>query len=388
MKMRRKVSYVAVVVDTTDEWGRSIVRGIGNYSRACGSWRVWLWSWGRNAPMPLPAKWDGHGIIAGVYNHDLARALSAIRKPIVNISASRIQDVNLPRVTTDIRAAACLAAEYLLDCGLRHFAYYGLHSDIYVQNYCQEFVSALGRAGCECRVFDSGGETDPSVDSDVRQCALTSWLKALPKPVGVLAWPTLYARQVVNACRDAELNVPEQVAVLAGDEDNVLCDVCYPSLSGVALNSERIGYEAAALLERLMHGGHKPRKPVLIEPVGVVTRQSTDTLAIDDADVARAVAFIRDNVTKPIGVGDVLRSVSLSRRRLELRFRDVLGRTPAAEIRRVHLERAKQLLAETNMSVSAVAAGSGFGSSEYLSRIFKRDTGLTPHKYRDRVHGR
>lgn len=379
---------MAVVVDTTDEWGRSIVRGIGKYARTCGSWRIWLWSWGRRAPMPLPVTWGGHGIIAGVYNHDLAKTLTAIKKPIVNISAARIQDMDLPRVTTDIRAAARLAAEYMLDCGLRHFAYYGLHRDIYIQNYCREFVNALGKAGYECRVFDSGDETGTSVDSDVRQRALTCWLKALPKPVGVLAWPTQYARQVVHACNEAELVVPEQVAVLAGDEDNVLCDVCYPSLSGVALNSERIGYEAAALLEKLMQGRRQPKKPILIEPVGVVARQSTDTLAVDDADVARAVAFIRDNVTRPIGVEDVLRSVSLSRRRLELRFRDVLGRTPADEIRRVHLERAKQLLVETNMSVPAVAAGSGFGSSEYLARIFKRNIGLTPYKYRCKVHGR
>ncbi|MBI5820730.1 MAG: XylR family transcriptional regulator [Verrucomicrobia bacterium] len=387
-KISPKCVHVAVLVDTTDEWGRSVVRGIGKYAMVCGSWRVWLWSWGRNAPVPLAATWAGDGIIAGVYNEGIAHALKAIRKPIVNVSISRTPGLNLPRLTTDFRMAARLAAEHLLNCGLRHFAYCGRHRDIYVQNYCAEFVDALRKAGHDCRVFESVEETIDASDSNVRQPALSRWLMALPKPVGVFAWPTHFARQVVSTCRETRLAVPEQVAVLAGDEDDVLCHMCHPPLSGVALNSERVGYEAAVLLHRLMQGKRAPKQPIFVEPIAVVARQSTDMLAINDADVAHAVAFIRENAARPIGVADVVRSVSLSRRQLELRFRAVFDRTLAAEIRRVHLERAKQLLAETTMSIPVVAAGSGFGSSEYLARVFNRCMGLAPHEYRAKVHGR
>ena len=182
--------------------------------------------------------------------------------------------------------------------------------------------------------------------------------------------------------------MPEQVAVLAADNDELLCEACVPSLSGIALTSERIGFEAAKLLDRLMHGERPPKAPLLLEPTGVVTRQSTDTLAVDDPDLARAVAFIRRHATDPIQVQDVLREVPVSRRWLERRFREVLGRGPAAEIRRVRLARAKRLLAETDMPVPKVARAAGFGSREYLAAVFKSELNLSPRQYRNRTQPR
>ena len=204
------------------------------------------------------------------------------------------------------------------------------------------------------------------------------WLKPLPKPIGILTWTTNCGREVINACRKAYLLIPEQIAVLAADEDELLCELCNPPLSGIALTSERIGYEAAATLDRLMQGHRPTENLILIEPTGVISRQSTDTLAIDDEDVARALSFIRSHATKPIQVKDVLCEVAVSRRRLERQFQEILGRTPAAEIRRMHFEHAKNLLAETDMTVPEVAEASGFGSREYLAYAFKTETGPTP----------
>ena len=184
------------------------------------------------------------------------------------------------------------------------------------------------------------------------------------------------------------LSVPEQVDVLGADDDTLLCESCNPPLSGVALTSEQIGFEAAALLDRMLHGQKPPLKPRLIAPDRITVRQSTDTLAIDDEDIARAIAFIRMNASSPIQASDVLRAVHVSRRSLDRRFQQVLGRTPAEEIRRVHLERAKHLLADTDMPVPNVAAASGYGSREYLARAFKQQTGLSPSQYRNRIQGR
>ena len=214
------------------------------------------------------------------------------------------------------------------------------------------------------------------------------WLKALSKPVGILTWATERAQELIHACAGAGLLVPEQVAVLAADEDKLLCEMCNPPLSGIVLSSERIGYEAAALLDRLMHRRRPPKAPILIKATSVVTRQSTDTLAINDAELARAISFIRAHVADPIRVSDVLREVPVSRRWLERRFRKTLGRTPAAEIRRVHLEQAKQLLTETDMPIPDVAVASGVGSREYLAYMFKSETGLSPQKYRSRARAR
>jgi LacI family transcriptional regulator len=203
-----------------------------------------------------------------------------------------------------------------------------------------------------------------------------------------VTWTSDRGREVLYACRALGLLVPEQVAVMGGDEDSLLCETCNPPLSGVALTSERIGYEAAALLDRLLHGEARPAEPTLIEPTRVVVRQSTDTLAITDPDLAQAIAFIRVHAATAIRVSDVLRAVAVSRSWLERRFQESLGRSPAEEIRRVRLDRAKQLLAETEMPVPQVAVAAGFGSREYLAYAFKQVTGLTPREFRHRVRGR
>ncbi len=182
--------------------------------------------------------------------------------------------------------------------------------------------------------------------------------------------------------------MPEQVAILGGDDDELLCEACSPSLSGLAVASERIGHAAAELLDRLMRGLRPPKTPNLFPPAGVITRQSTDTLAIDDADLARAIRYLREHAPEPITVDSVLREVPISRRKLERNFRQVLDRSPAEELRRLRLERAKELLARTDMPIPRVAAASGFGSPEYLAGVLKKDTGLTPLKYRSLARGR
>ena len=382
-----KVPRVAVVVETSNGWGRAIVRGIGKYVRTHRPWHIWIDAWGLGAPIPLPGAWRGDGIIADVCSPAMARYLAGTRVPIVNVSVFGFQGVKFPQVTTNLQTAARLAVEHLLDRGFHHFAYCGLQRRSYPEQYRQSFIEILAKSGHECSVFKPGAGASISVDWQAHHKELIRWLTKLPKPVGVLAWPTKRGRQLIHACQEAGLLIPEQVAILVGDEDELLCDVCTPPLSGVALNSEQLGHEAAALLDRLMHGRRSMKSPVLIDPIGIVSRQSTDTLAIEDADLAQAIAFIRNHAADPIRVEDVLRVVPLSRRRLEQRFQKVLNRTPAAEIRRVHFERAKRLLAESDMPIPDVAVASGFGSPEYLAYAFKCETGSTPLKFRNVVHG-
>ena len=380
--------HVAVLVDTATGWGRRVVRGIGRYVRKHGPWDIWIEARDQRAALRLPARWSGQGIIARVPDHATARHVAAAHVPVVNVSAVQLKGVELPGIRTDLQASARMAAEYLLDRGFRSFAYCGTEWWSYTDYHQQGFVRVVGEAGYDCDVYRPRGRQGPRTAAHIQQRDLIRWLEPLPKPLAVLTWTTKCGHQVIQACRHAGLLVPEQVAVLAADEDDLLCDMCNPPLSGIALTSERIGYEAAGLLDRLMQGDPVPEEPILIEPTGVVTRQSTDTLAIDDADVAAAVAFIWRHASDPIQVRDVLRAVPVSRTRLERRFLEVLGRTPAAEIRRVHLERAKQLLAETDMPVPEVATASGFGSREYLSYVFKSETGFSPQKYRSRVRTR
>jgi len=377
---------IALLVDTATDWGRRMIRGIGRYAGQQGRWDIWLEQRCQHAPGRLPPGWRGNGVIARVADRAMARHLSAFRGPVVNVSTARIPGVNFPTVAADLRAAARLAVEHLLNQGFRHFGYFAPLGLSYVDIHYDGFVERLAEADHSCSLLAVRRRRGPNWRQ--RQRDLERWLAGLPKPVAVLTWTSERGREVLQACRTLGLSVPEQVAVLGGDEDTLLCETCNPPLSGVALTSERIGYEAAALLDRLLRGEHAPTDPILIQPTRVVVRQSTDILAIDDQDLARAIAFVRGHAAEPIQVGDVLRAVPVSRSWLERRFHEALGRSPAEEIRRVHLERAKQLLADTDMPVPAVATAAGFRSREYLAYAFKQATGLTPREYRTRVRGR
>jgi LacI family transcriptional regulator len=191
-------------------------------------------------------------------------------------------------------------------------------------------------------------------------------------------------REVLEACRAAGLRVPEEVAVVGVDNDELLCELGDPPLSSVALNAEAGGYRAAALLDLMMRGRVRKRRQLLVEPLHVVARRSTDIVALDDPEVAAALHFIHDHAAEPIVVDDLVRHVLISRRSLEIRFRTVTGRTLHAEIQRVRVARACRLLLETELAVSRVAEASGFGSPSYLSQIFRREFATTPAGYRRR----
>lgn len=378
---------VALLIDTATGWGRRIIRGIARYAQQQGGWDLWLEQRCQHAPGRLPPGWRGDGVIARVADRSLARHLESAPGVVVNVSAARIPGVDFPTVSADLRVAARLAVSHLLDQGFRNFGYFAPLGISFVDVHYEGFTTALAEAGHRCSVLVAprGAGASPWRR---RQRNLRAWLKSLPKPVAVLAWTSDRGRETLYACRALGLLVPEQVAVLSADEDILLCETSYPPLSAVTLTSEKIGYDAAALLHHLLKGGKRPARPMLIEPSRVVIRQSTNTLAIDDRRLAQAVAFIRNHAGEPIQVSDVLRAVPMSRSSLERRFQETLGRSPAAEIRRVHIERAKQLLADTDMPIEDVAESSGFQSREYLAYAFKRATGMTPHRYRTRGRGR
>ena len=338
----------------------------------------------------LPRGWTGEGIIVRAASQALASHTRAANTPaVVNISAIDLLGVDFPRVTSDVECLMQLAVQHFLDRGFLRFAYCGsLYPTYVMERHYRLFERIVAAAGCECDCYKPHCHTTQAANWPAQQKDLMRWLTRLPTPVAVLTWATERGRDVIEACRELGLLVPEQIAVLASDDDDVLNDVCNPPLSGIELGARRIGHEAASLLDRLMHGDPPPRKPILLPPVGVRTRQSTDTLAIEDHDVAQAVEFIRNHAAEPIQVSDVLRVVPVSRSRLERQFIKVLGRTPAAEIRRVHLERAKQLLATTDMPIPKIAYAAGFSSAEYMSCAFKSETGLAPHRYRGNLGNR
>jgi LacI family transcriptional regulator len=376
---------VAVLVDTSTTWGRRIHTGIHNYDRRYGPWQLFVEARGVEEAMRVPSDWRGDGIIARVGNVTVAQKLKALRIPVVNVSAIQVPGVSFPRVTMDLASSAKLAAEHFLESGFRHFAYFSLLGLTYVSAHQQAFAEAVGKAGGDFATYTAqpvvGAEPDWNLDLN----RLGRWLKALPRPVGVLTWNPSSAREIIYACQQAQLLVPEEVAVLSTGDDDLLCELLQVPVSGILVPAEQIGYQAAELLARLMRGESPPDEPVLLAPQGVKTRQSTDALAVSDPALVKALSFIRENAMRSIQVTEVARHAGVSRRLLERRFVHALGCTPAHEIRRAHMQRANSLLGQTDMPISDVAEASGFGSPEHFARLFHQQTGKTPLRYRREV---
>jgi len=375
-------------VDTSTSWGRAILKGIGNYMRKHEPWQVFVEARGLEERLHLPRGWKGDGVIARIGEAALVKELNQLRTPVVNVSGIQLPEENFPRVTTDLEASGRLAANYLLDRGFRHFAYFSLIGLGYVSKHQEAFIRALRQAKCECQVHGVRPRTGAEPDWTLDLAALGRWLKSLPKPVAILAWNASSSRELIYACQDAGIVVPEEVAVLSGSDDDVLCELLQIPISAITASAEQIGHEAASLLDRLMHRRPPPTAPILIPPLGIASRQSTETLAIHDRAMVAAISFIRRNADKAIQVNDVARHAGLSRRVLERRFLQILNRTPAEEVRRVHFAKAKQLLVETDLPIPDVAEGSGFGSPEYMAYVFKTELGQTPLNYRKQVRSR
>ena len=212
--------------------------------------------------------------------------------------------------------------------------------------------------------------------------SLVEWIEQLPRPTAVLCWSAARGRQVTEACHYAGIRVPDEIAVLGGDYDELMSHISSPPLSTIDQPAEQIGYAAARLLEGMMRGKKPRKRPVLFPPTRIVVRHSTDTLAIDDEMVRDALRLIRARAHEDIRVSDVVRELAVARRALEQRFVRLVGRSPAEEIRRVRIEEAKRMLVETDRSVAEISRATGFGHQDLLSRVFRRSAGLTPTEFR------
>jgi len=246
------------------------------------------------------------------------------------------------------------------------------------------FRKTVAEVNADVAVLEGPWDSSSVMTWEEQQNQLCDWLGELPRPVGILSCNDMRGQHVLDACRRIDAAVPEEVSVIGVDNDELICDLCDPPLSSVMPNPQRIGYEAAALLNKLMNGDAPRTSVQLIEPIGVVTRQSTDVLAIDDPLVASAVKYIRHHACDGISVVDVLKHVPVSRSILERRFRKYIGRSPQSEIRSVQLKRVKQLLRETDLPLERIAGLSGYDHPEYMSVVFKRELGITPGQYRTR----
>ena len=371
---------MALLVETSNAYARGLLAGVKDYVRNHRPWNVHLSEHSRgDRPPAWLANWDGDGILARVENKQVARTLAALHVPVVDISSHQYLP-GAPVVTTDNAAIARLAFGHFTERGFRHFAYCGVDRFAWSMARGGHFDELVRNAGLNCEHF--AAERDFGPDSDAETDAIAQWLGGLTKPVAVFACYDARGQQLLDACQRAGLAVPDQVAVLGVDNDDLLCEFSPPPLSSVILDTNRIGWEAAAWLSRLMEG--EPTKPHIkrFAPLGVCTRQSTDTYAVDDSQVACALRLIRENACVGLTVSELSKKCSMSRRVLERRMHESLGRSPHEEITRVQIRRVKDLLVHTELTLEHIAERSGFRDAQYLSVVFKRETGFPPSEFR------
>jgi LacI family transcriptional regulator len=317
-----------------------------------------------------------------------AGMVTEIGVPVVDV-VGVLRDERVPLVHTDDQAVGRLGAEHLIERGFRHFGFGEYAGWFWSAHRREGFQTALRAKGydCDLHVMPLPGPGMGGPETwEQRQAALAEWLAALPKPVGIMATNDPMGRQILEACQRLQINVPEEIAVVGADDDEPICRIAWPPLSSVIINDHQRGYEAAALLDRMMRGEPAPKEPIYVQPVGVRARASTDTLAVDDAIVVRALRFLRENACSGIGVDDVVRAVPISRSVLARRFQKIVGRSINNEIMRVKINRAMELLTETSLELKAIAYKTGFGSQAYMNAVFQDKLGKTPGTFRREGH--
>jgi LacI family transcriptional regulator len=377
--------HVALIVETSTAYGRAILSGISQYVREHGPWTVYIEQ--RSLQDPAPPwleRWDGDGIIARASTPRSARKLAKTGVPTIDLN-DQVRGLGLPQIHSDHAAIARLAADHLIDRGFRHFAYFGFPVFEWSVRRQESFTTHVIAAGHQIheglparRV--NWSHQQASWEDEIEGVA--QWVKKLPKPLGIMAGNDIRGIQMLDACRRAGVAVPEEVAVVGVDNEELVCLLAYPPLSSVIPDAYRVGYESAALLDQMMKGHRVTEMLRSIPPVSVATRQSSDVTAIANPCLASAMQFIRESACQGIGVDDVLTHLSVSRSALQRMFRNELGQTILDAITAIRMQRVKQLLAETDLSLNDIADRAGFSYVEYLSTSFRRHTGQSPSSYR------
>jgi LacI family transcriptional regulator len=375
----KKTPRIALLIDISRVVERDIIRGILRYSRLHGPWIFFrnkhIVSGSQKATLQDLKKWNVDGIICREDEESLIGA--APRIPLIIMPNTKPSDI-FPNIVSNDIAIGSMAAQHLIDHGFRTFAFYGIANACWSAGRQHGFTATLAQHGFPVHVH-----IDPEKCPQTKtQILLKDWLSRLPQPLGLLTCNDECCIDCFEACKMAGLNIPEQVAAIGVDNDELACDFTHPPLSSIALNAEQAGYRAAELLAEKINDRHFKIPDIVIDPLRVVVRGSTDMLAVEDKAVAKAMTFIRNNANNNIKVKDVIKAVSVSRRVLYDRFKKTIGRSIHSEIRHVQMKSVAAMLAETDLTIAEIACKIGCRDAKNLSRVFKREEGMNPLAYR------
>jgi LacI family transcriptional regulator len=378
----RRTPHVALLVETSRTYGRDILRGVNRWMQEHGPWSVFLELRGLDSSVPRWLRsWHGDGILARTASAAMDKAIEATGLPAVELRASKLPHQR-PFVGVDNLELGQTVASHFVDNGFSNFAVFDVATETYFEERRDGFRRFVEARGGTCHTYHAGPGGEHPIDWERHQAAVADWVVSLPKPIGILACTDQLGFWLLDACRRAGIAVPEEVAVVGVENDETLCQMATPRLSSVAFDGDRVGYQAAALLDRLMAGEPPPSEPLVVAPRGIVTRQSSDIVAIADREVSAALRIIREHACHGLAVSEVVNQIGISRTALERRMKAAIGRTPGEEIVRVRFARVKALLVETDLTLAAIADRCGMEHPQYMAEAFKKQFGMTPGAFR------
>ena len=382
----RPIPTVLVSIEDSRAYGRGLLRGISQYARIHGPWlfitRPDFYHGGRSNGNLFYHLTEGD--IDGVIMREMRGKdmLKALERNVPIVVASHLTlETTLPFIVTDCEMIGRMGAQHFLDRGFQHLAYCGMGDVFWSERRQKGFTKAVMQAGCKIHVYPLP-RTKRNRAWSKEQAIIAKWLRQLPKPVAVMACTDDRARDVVEACQLAGLPVPEEVAVLGVDNDELVCDLAGVPISSVALNLQKAGYESAELLDGLMKRRKVGKRQVVVSPTHVEVRRSSDVFAVEDPHVAKALNFINNHVNEPLQVSDVARAMALSERHLYDRFQQTLGWSVGKQIVMMRTARICWLLENTKLSVREVALAMGLPGDSHLARYFERQKGVGPTEWR------
>ncbi|RLI85048.1 MAG: transcriptional regulator, partial [Archaeoglobales archaeon] len=286
-----------------------------------------------------------------------------------------------PNIIVNNKKVSKMAADFFLNKGFKHFGYCGFDYFPWSQERSAYFNTEIRKAGHAAHIYKKPKSKIYNMWK-YEQDSVKNWLKSLPKPVAVLASNDLRGQFILELCKTSGLNVPDEIAVLGIDNDKVVCSISSPPLTSININYQKAGFEAAQLLEKLMNGQKSQKQQIIIEPTTIITRRSTDTLAIDDKDIATALSFIRENANIPLQVDEVAQEVLISKRTLQRKFKKSIGHSIGYEIKKTRMEKIANILIETDRPVYRIANELGYNDCTNMVRSFRQFMELTPQAYR------
>ncbi len=376
------IRQVVLNLDSTATYARDLIRGIAQYSIQAGPWIFYrepdLAAKGIDELRNLKAD----GLVASALGSRAAYIVLELGLPLV-IFVENPNDPELEHISTISTSdteIGQMAASHLLGLGLSRFGFYGCTNEHWSNERRRGFAEHLGEYEHRVAVMSHPLKSEKTRYDEVLE--ISRWVDGLEKPVGIMACNDIAGQHVLQACKVIGANVPEEVAVIGVDNDDLICDLTDPPMSSIALDSKQAGYRAAKVLDGLMQNRENTRNRIFIRPTQVVTRHSTDVVAVEDKQVAAAIQFIRKHSNRLIGVNDVCDEVSISRRQLERKFRKALKRSINHEIRIHRAQQVVNMLVRTNLTLSQIAENLEFNGLHHMGRLFKSIKGITPVEYR------